>query len=112
MTIFHVTHADAWHAAQLAGQYVASSLQTEGFIHFSTDRQLQRTLNYRYRGRTGLIVLIVDETRLVAPLQFDERIAPDDTLDHFPHLYGPLNLDAVRDIFAVQPDDDGLFSLG
>lgn len=112
MTIFHITSADAWNAAQSAGQYVAPSLQTEGFIHFSTDRQLERTLNHFYRGVAEVLVLVVDENLLAAPLQYDENTAPDGALDHFPHLYGPLNLDAVIDTYPLYSDEDGVFSLG
>jgi uncharacterized protein (DUF952 family) len=43
-----------------------------------------------------LVVLLIDETRLDAPVQWDET--PD---GRFPHLYGPLNRDAIVDMMPV-----------
>ncbi|PJF44783.1 MAG: DUF952 domain-containing protein [Phototrophicales bacterium] len=110
MTIYHVTTTSAWQAAQQAGQYVHESLQHEGFIHCSTREQIGTVLNHFYHGQEGLLLLVIDDTRLVSPLQYDENIAPNGTLDHFPHLYGPLNLDAVIEQIPLAPNPDGSFS--
>lgn len=112
MTIYHVATEAAWNTALDAGQYRADSLQSEGFIHFSTAKQVELVLNTFYHGQQGLLLLVVDEARLAAPLQYDENVAPDGTLDHFPHLYGPLNLDAVSEIYPLTPGPTGNFDLG
>jgi uncharacterized protein (DUF952 family) len=39
----------------------------------------------------------------------DESPAGGD--ERFPHIYGPLNLDAVTQVLPFEPSDDGLFSL-
>ncbi|MBS1124241.1 MAG: hypothetical protein H6Q90_6469, partial [Deltaproteobacteria bacterium] len=73
-----------------AGEYRAASLEAEGFIHLSTAAQLPGTLRRFYRGVPDLVVLTIDPTRLRGELRY-ERADRDD----FPHLYGPLELDAV-----------------
>ena len=104
--IFHITAQSAWQVAQAEGTYQAPSLKTEGFIHFSTESQVVATANRFYRGKTDLVLLSVEPSRLKPELRYE------DTASHgtFPHLYGPLNLDAVVDVRLFSPDADGQFS--
>ena len=107
--LFHITEKQTWEKAQAAGVYTAPSLQTEGFIHFSERDQVIGTANRFYQGQQGLVLLKIDRDRLQSKLQYD------DVLGHgtFPHLYGPLNLDAVVQSIPFPPDANGSFdSLG
>jgi uncharacterized protein (DUF952 family) len=108
MPIYHITRAEDWAAAQAAGSYRAGSLDHEGFIHFSTAAQVLRVANFFYRGQVGLVLLAVDEARLGAPLRYEES---EPGLAPFPHLYGPLNLDAVVAVYAFPPEADGSFRM-
>ncbi len=105
--IFHITTAAAWEAARAAGAYAADSLATEGFIHLSTRAQVLMVADNLFRGETGLVLLAVDPARLEAELRYDE-VAPG---QRFPHLYGPLNLDAVVAVHPFPPEPDGSFRL-
>jgi uncharacterized protein (DUF952 family) len=96
MTILHITSRTAWEAAQQAGAYTAPSLETEGFIHFSTPEQVAWVAQRFYAGQTDLVLLEVDPALLAAELRYEESVPGQ----WFPHLYGALNLDAVR---AVRP---------
>ncbi len=40
MNIVHITTRKAWMEAIIAGQYIAPSLESEGFIHCSTYSQV------------------------------------------------------------------------
>jgi len=103
--IYHMLEAQAWQA-EPDKPYAAPSLQTEGFIHCSGDRPtLMAVANRFYRDHPGnWIVLVIDPQRLSAPLQWDQ--VEDGT---FPHLYGPLNRDAVVGIVPLPRADDGSF---
>ena len=107
--IYHITTAAAWADAQLLDEYSVFSLISEGFIHLSTAEQsLGSALRY-YDDVAGLVLLQVDETRCVAEVRW-EPPAHDPMSDaRFPHLYGPLNLDAVLDARPLTKDDDGRF---
>ncbi len=114
--ILHITSKQEWSAAQSRGEYTARSLSTEGFIHFSTDKQAVNVANAFYRGRTDLILLVVDETKLDAELKWEAPAGPPaekvSEADLFPHLYGPLNLNAIASVFDFQPDPvTGKFTL-
>lgn len=106
-TIYHITSADAWASACAAGTYSADSLASEGFIHLSTSAQLLATANRFYHGQPGLLLLAVDTQLLTAELRYEQS----EPGQHFPHLYGPLNLDAVLAAHPFPPTSDGAFSL-
>ena len=90
--IYHVIRKADWEKALLLGRYEADSLHTEGFIHNSTAGQVAGVLDRYYRDEKDLLLLHIDETKLTAPLRYE--LAPS-VNEMFPHLFGPLNLDAV-----------------
>ena len=105
--IYHFCPASTWERAQREGAYTADTLATEGFIHLSGAEQVHLPANALARGRTDLVLLVVDEDRLPQPAVYED--GGDGML--FPHLYGPLPLDAVVAVQPFPPDADGFFSL-
>lgn len=99
--LFHIADRHRWMESLDAGEYTASTRGAElaeiGFIHLCTAEQLHGVAERFYRGATDLVLLHVDEARLAAPLEYEPV---GGTGERFPHLYGPLNVDAV-----VQVDD-------
>ncbi len=83
--------------------YIPASLAHEGFIHLSaTAEQVTWVANAFYRATPDLVALVLDETLLDAPVQWDAT--PD---GRFPHLYGPLERAAIVDIVPLQRLADG-----
>jgi len=106
--IFHITTRAAWDEARAAGSYTADSLQTEGFIHCSQAEQVAWVANARFRGRSDLVLLHVDEAAVGAEVR-RENLEGGTTL--FPHVYGPLPVKAVMDVTPLTPSPDGTFQL-
>jgi uncharacterized protein (DUF952 family) len=102
--IFHITTSSAWDDARAAGAYVAPSLEREGFIHFSAADQVVGVANRAFRGQGDLVLLCVAPERLTAVVRHEHAA---DAGEVFPHLYGPLNLDAVGDVIAIAEGPDG-----
>jgi uncharacterized protein (DUF952 family) len=102
--ILHITTPEAWAAALDSGAYRSETLDTEGFIHCSRPHQLVATANRRYRGRTDLVLLSIDPA-LVPP------DVPQREEGGFPHLYGPLPVEAVTSVVGFDPGADGRFHL-
>lgn len=102
MGLFHITTREAWEEAQERGEYRAPSLDTEGFIHLSKDRQWLPVANRLYRGVPDLILLTIRADRLRAEVRHE----PVDA-SVYPHLYGPLNLDAVVEVLDLPVAGDG-----
>jgi uncharacterized protein (DUF952 family) len=111
-TIYHITPRAAALAARVSGEYRAESLSGQGFIHFSGPHQILGVAGRFYTGQHGLVLLAVDVSRLKAELKYetaDDPAPADDPL--FPHLYGPLNFDAVIAEYDFESDAAGRFSL-
>jgi uncharacterized protein (DUF952 family) len=104
--MFHITTRRAWAHAQAAGVYTADSLASEGFIHCSDADQIAWVANTRFHGRTDLVVLHVCEDALDAPVR-RENLEGGAWL--FPHVYGPIAVDAVTAVTPLSPAHDGTF---
>ena len=102
--ILHITTPADWQAALEAGLYHAVSLESEGFIHCSIAQQIAATANRFYAGQSDLLLLHIDPQALAAELRWEAADGQD-----FPHIYGPVNLDAVVEVEAFNPDADGSF---
>ncbi len=105
--ILHLTTRYEWDRAVANGEYRAASLATEGFIHASTAAQVAGSANRYFRGRTGVVVLRIDPTRVEVPVLWEMSTH---SATPFPHLFGPLNLEAVVGVIPLEPDVDGGFS--
>ena len=111
--IFHIVKRATWEEGLERGRYTPASLETEGFIHCSTSTQVLETANRWYRGQADLLLLSIDPLRLHPELRYEPPANPSDERSGqtFPHVYGPLNLDAVTRATAFPCDADGLFRL-
>lgn len=107
--IYHIVGQAAWRAAQQHGQYSPLSIDSEGFIHLSTSNQVVKVADFLYRGRTDLMLLVVDEATISA----DDLLWEDshNNGELFPHLYRPLLPSEVITTYDFPPNPDGTFSL-
>lgn len=104
--ILHITTAGEWEVARLAGEYRAPSLEDEGFIHCSTSQQVTHVGDWFYRDVPDLVLLCVDPSALTSELRWEA--SSDDTFaGDFPHVYGPINADAVLNVVPWARGDDG-----
>ena len=108
--ILHITSRAAWEQAQRDGAYRAPSLDQVGYIHFSQPEQVLTVANSFYRGQADLVLLVVDTSRLAAELRYEPPDEAPDSSQRFPHLYGALNLEAVRSVVDFPPDSGGGWS--
>ncbi len=106
--ILHITTRAAWDTAVTQNEYRDASLETEGFIHCSTVAQVLGPANAFYRGQKGLVLLGIDPALLDVPVVYEDCY---ETGQAFPHIYGPLPVTAVIQIFSFPPNPDGTFSL-
>jgi uncharacterized protein (DUF952 family) len=104
--IVHITSTQSW--AEVIDAYTAPSLKTEGFIHCSSPEQVTDPANALFFGQKDLVLLCIDTRRLGAEVIHEDCYEAGQT---FPHIYGPINRDAVIAVVPFPPDEDGGFSL-
>lgn len=111
--IYHIAQAGDWERARREGQYTVSTrgvtLAEQGFIHASTAGQVAPVANMFYRGVPDLVLLVIDTDRVAAEIRYEAVPGADAP---FPHIYGPLNLDAVIETRDFRAGPDGEFSFG
>ena len=94
--LFHLVLKGDWEQARETGTYQWSTrgmrLVEVGFIHCSWQEQVAKTFERFYADAGDVLLLEIDPTRLSAPLRADAI----PTGELFPHLYGPLPIEAVR----------------
>lgn len=97
--LYHLALQNEWQEARVAGEYRRSTrglaLEQVGFIHASASHQLSATFQRFYQDAGAVVLLCIDPVRLEqagVPVRWEP--APESG-ELFPHLYGPLPLEAV-----------------
>ena len=88
-TIFHVATESDWNECMESAHYIPAAFSGEGFIHCCEIHQLVGVMQRYFQGKNGLLLLHIDINKLRAPLKYEGFG------ELFPHLYGPLNKDAL-----------------
>jgi uncharacterized protein (DUF952 family) len=114
--ICHITTRDAWEAAQSSGEFRSPEFDAIGFIHCSTPEQVMLVANAFFRGQSGLVMLMIDPAKLKSPVRWEpphstERLPGFMHGSVYPHVYGPINVDAVARIVQLVPSDTGSFKM-
>ncbi|WP_440115720.1 DUF952 domain-containing protein [Paenibacillus sp. QZ-Y1] len=105
--IYSIISQEVWEQVSKQSIYAPDSLKTDGFIHCSTKEQIPWVAGQYYQGRTDLLLLSIDERALKPELVYEDLYELNEL---FPHIYGELNLDAVRKVIPFEPNADGTFS--
>lgn len=102
--LFHVSLPDEWAAAQADGRCTTSTrgktLAEEGYIHCSFTEQIDGVLARFYADVDEVVVLRIDPHRVPSPIVVEDLF---DVGEAFPHIYGPIPLDAVIDATTARP---------
>lgn len=113
--VLHLMAREAWQQLEPTEPVTNPSLDTEGFIHCTDDHGvLLQVANAFYRSVPGeFVVLHVAVADLTSPCLWEapahinrsgEAFAPS-----FPHVYGPIDREAIVGVESVVRDADGAF---
>ncbi len=108
--LVHLCSVEDWRTAQAGGEHRPESLGVQGFIHLSAPEQVHLPANRLYAGRDDLILLHIDPAKLTDPVRWEPGVPTDPDAMLFPHLYGPLPVEAVTTTTSYVPDADGRFA--
>jgi uncharacterized protein (DUF952 family) len=104
--IYHMLPAARWAAQPPDQPYTGDTLATEGFIHCTAEAErLLAVANAFHRAVPGPhVILCIRAAAVTAEVRWE---AADGHV--YPHIYGPLNLDAVAGVLAFPRAGDGTF---
>jgi uncharacterized protein (DUF952 family) len=107
--IYHIAAAKDWAQAQEAGEYTMSTkgvtLAQQGYIHAGIAEQVGPVAAF-YVDEPDLVLLVINEDKVKPPIRYDS--VPGRELP-YPHIYGPLNVDAVEAALPFDPTDPDAF---
>ncbi|KRA00069.1 dihydroorotate dehydrogenase [Mesorhizobium sp. Root157] len=102
--IYKIVPKALWREAEAAGSFTGAPVDVaDGFIHFSTAGQVRETAAKHFAGKDDLLIAAIDGSRLGAALRYE----PSRGGALFPHLYGPLPLEAVAWVRPLPLGADG-----
>lgn len=107
--LLHLLTADDWSRVEQGGVLAPASFAAQGFVHLSTPEQVALPANRLFAGRDDLLLLVVDPDLVGAEVRWEPGVARDPAAMRFPHLYGPLPVDAVVAVFEYRPGPGGRF---
>lgn len=105
--IFHLTTTNAWGNSKASGIYKPPMLAETGYLHASFDHQFMNIANTVFRGHKDILLLEIDAGKLTSEVKNEDLRrggAP------YPHIYGPINCDAVIAVHPIKPRADGTFA--
>lgn len=116
--IYHLTPAGHYRRQAEDQPYVSATLAEEGFIHATAERNLLLRVANAYFADLDepLLVLVINPDRLTSPLKFEPPSPLPGTPEQagyarrdrlFPHIYGPLNREAIVAECLLQRDPTG-----
>ena len=104
--IYHILGAAEWELATRNSVYVPAAFATDKFIHCCEAEQLEYVATHYFRGRQGLVILCIDADMVTAPIKYEDLNGEGMS---FPHIYGVLNTNSVKNTIPLPHNADGMF---
>ncbi|CDX16611.1 conserved hypothetical protein [Mesorhizobium sp. ORS 3324] len=102
--IYKIAPEALWREAERNRRFTGAPIDiADGFIHFSTVAQVRETAAKHFAGQADLLLIAIDEAKLGEALKYEESRGGA----LFPHLYAPLDLDAVLWVKPLPLGADG-----
>jgi uncharacterized protein (DUF952 family) len=104
--IYLLMDPDDYARALREGVWAPESLRDEGFIHASPADQLTRVANKHYSRFDELRVVALRADRIRSEIRWEPAAG-----GLYPHIYGPVNMDAAEHVTTARKDIDGRFAV-
>lgn len=104
--IYKILRLAEWDVFSADGIFSGSPVDhKDGYIHLSTQSQLQDTLDKHYTDNTDIIITEVTAGDIADDLRYEVSRGGDE----FPHLYASLNMDVVHRHWRLTPNSAGRY---
>jgi len=112
-TLYHLTTVKDWEQALANGIYTVSTrgkqFAEDGYIHLSFADQVKGVADFLYTDVSNVVLLRIAPEKLLAQVVIEVPVGGSADDEAYPHLYGPLNIEAVVAISSYSIGADGLF---
>lgn len=102
--IVNLCQREAWQDVKARGVYHAPSLDSEGFIHCLRVGQILKVDNTFYRDVPDMILLWINPNRIKSEVRWETG-----GKNSFPHIYGPVDINALVKVSDFISDEDNHF---
>jgi uncharacterized protein (DUF952 family) len=104
-TTYHLVPRSEWEAANPDVPFAPAAFDVDGFVHCTDGAdELAATANRYFATFDGeLLAVVIDVERLSAPVRYE------DAARIYPHVYGPLDREAVLDVLVMPRDANGVY---
>ena len=103
--IFKICSKAIWENAVQQGVFAGAGIDLQdGYIHFSTSKQMRETAARHFAGQSNLLLIDVDETTLGDDLKWEVSRGGD----LFPHLYNELQVADVNGVYPLTLNEQGV----
>jgi uncharacterized protein (DUF952 family) len=109
--IYHLAPSTRWYSWPENEPYLPAEYDKDGFIHCTSGDELMiKVANHYYRNVPGdYVLLVIDMQKLIDPASpIKWETSPVFALP-FPHIYGPIDRQAIVGVRPIQRSDDGTF---
>lgn len=106
--LYHAVSLQNW-LAEPHRPYSAATLRTDGTVHCSASEEALLAVVSRFLRQVDgpLLALLIDETRLDAPVSWEAAVGAPSSAVLVPRIRGPVNRSAVVALREIERDGDG-----
>lgn len=97
--VYHVLTSEEWERARNNNIYMPPAFEQEGFIHLCEKDQIAGVIERYFPEAGDLVLLCIEPQLLESELRYENLLGGE---EQFPHLYSPLNLNAVLEVLPIQ----------
>lgn len=102
--LYHLITPAGWEAVRAGEVIEPESLRTEGFVHCSWGHQVSGTVRKHFADAASVLALRLEPGRLGGVELIEEDSYGSGQA--FPHLYGPVPIDAVAEVVEIATIDE------
>ena len=99
--VFKILTKEDWNEALKNGCVKTYIDENDGFIHFSTSKQLAKTLYLYFDNVDEVVLLQINEEKIQADLVYEESHS-NSRIGKFPHLYGKLSIEDILNTWNIK----------
>ena len=103
MILIHLIEREDWESAREENPLFQKSFIQFGFVHCCLPDQTESVLSQWFAGNNEVIAVEIDSEKLKFPLVFENLEGGN---EDFPHIYGPVNIDAIVKSYPVSQQGD------